>query len=372
MNVLILTPDRVGSTLLQRLITIYMQFHEYDRPVINLHELTNGIMKYYSPVFNQEVLGKGMGDDWGYHQSLLEIRDLLKSVEHYKTSRLAQYHLINRQDSLEHQTKFYQYLNENFFIISARRENLLDHVLSWGINVHSKKLNVYSSVEKFDTFADIYKNPITLDKENIFKYLDRYKKYLSWCDDHFDVGSYFYYEKHLPKIEEYILQLPIFNNQTQRISWKEKFSIDFDDWNRCHYLTSDISGLSNQLTNNVPLLTDESEKNQRFEIALSERPRIHNLNKQDFKYVSEHAPSFFKTRQVLKELIDNKILVTPVPIKLQTMIEKQLIIKNFDQCVEWYNEWVAINNLGKIYTSEEINENSFNELKQWHAPLLLT
>jgi hypothetical protein len=65
MNVLILTPDRVGSTLLQRLITIYMQFHEYDRPVINLHELTNGIIKYYSPVFNDEVLGKGVGDEWG-------------------------------------------------------------------------------------------------------------------------------------------------------------------------------------------------------------------------------------------------------------------------------------------------------------------
>ena len=56
MNVLILTPDAVGSTLLQRLITIYMQFHSYDRPVINLHELTNGLVKYHNEKFNQEVL----------------------------------------------------------------------------------------------------------------------------------------------------------------------------------------------------------------------------------------------------------------------------------------------------------------------------
>jgi len=62
MNVLILTPDRVGSTLLQRLITVYMQANDFDRPVINLHELTNGLMKYYSPVFNTEVLGKPNGD----------------------------------------------------------------------------------------------------------------------------------------------------------------------------------------------------------------------------------------------------------------------------------------------------------------------
>lgn len=61
MNVLILTPDRVGSTLLQRLITVYMNFHEFDRPVINLHELSNGLVKYYNPAYQREVLGKPNG-----------------------------------------------------------------------------------------------------------------------------------------------------------------------------------------------------------------------------------------------------------------------------------------------------------------------
>ena len=42
MNVLILTPDRVGSTLLQRLITVYANLNENQQPLtINLHELTN-------------------------------------------------------------------------------------------------------------------------------------------------------------------------------------------------------------------------------------------------------------------------------------------------------------------------------------------
>jgi len=70
MNVLILTPDRVGSTLLQRLITVYMNMHEFDQPVINLHELTNGLIKYYSKDFGQEVLGKPNGRAWGYFQTL--------------------------------------------------------------------------------------------------------------------------------------------------------------------------------------------------------------------------------------------------------------------------------------------------------------
>ena len=43
MNVLILTPDRVGSTLLQRLISVYAHANEpADALTINLHELTNG------------------------------------------------------------------------------------------------------------------------------------------------------------------------------------------------------------------------------------------------------------------------------------------------------------------------------------------
>jgi hypothetical protein len=352
-----------------------MQFHEYDRPVINLHELTNGIIKYYSPVFNDEVLGKGVGDEWGYYQTLPEIRDLLKSANHYKTSRLALYHIQNRQDSLEHQIEFYRYLNENFFIISARRENLLEHVLSWGINVYSKRLNVYSVEEKYDTFANIYKNKITLSKENIFKYLNRYKKYLQWSDDHFDVGSYFYYEKHLPKIEDYILQLPIFDNQPQRLTWKDKFDIEFDDWNRFQYLASDLSGLGHQLPapDQVPLLTDQRTDMPKFELAVPENVKnpLTNLSNHDLQYMNKHGIKFFQARKHLQELVEHKVLVTGVPLKLQTMIEKKLIISNFDQCVEWYNEWVTLNNLGEIYSEDEINESAFDELKKWHAPHLL-
>ena len=91
MNVLILTPDAVGSTLLQRMLTIYMQFHDFGRPVINLHELTNGLARYYSPEFNQELVSKYALKTWGYHQSLPQVVEMLSSVDHYKTSRLAPY-----------------------------------------------------------------------------------------------------------------------------------------------------------------------------------------------------------------------------------------------------------------------------------------
>ena len=141
MNILILTPDRVGSTLLQRLITVYAKINEKDKVSVNLHELTNGLTSYHSSKFGIDLLGK-KEKSWGYHQSLNEIVEMLSSRQHDVTSRLAYYHLKNRKDSIADQLSFYEHLNDNFLIISARRKNLLEHAVSWGITVESKKLNV--------------------------------------------------------------------------------------------------------------------------------------------------------------------------------------------------------------------------------------
>jgi len=374
MNVLILTPDRVGSTLLQRLITVYMQAHTYDRPVINLHELTNGMIKYYSPVFNREVLGKPNGRPWGYYQTLAEITDLLHSTDHYKTSRLAHYHIRNRQDTMAQQVPFYQYLNDNFFIISAQRENLLEHALSWCINAYSKKLNVYSVQEKIDTFADIYANKITVAKPILIKFLKQYAEYLKWVDDHFSVASVFQYEQDMPRMEQYILDLPMFNNQPRR-SWRDIFQIEFSDWNRCHYLVSDISGLSQQLLGHQthPALEFEA-KSHAYELKNIESKNLlmPSLSAVDQQFLLEHAKEYVNTRNAIEELRQNKILVTGIPMKLQTLLEKKLLINNFDQAVEWYNEWVSINQVGTPYTEQQLDQSMLDEIAQWHAVPKLT
>lgn len=370
MNVLILTPDRVGSTLLQRLITVYMQSHKYDRPVINLHELTNGLMKYYSPVFNREVLGKPIGRPWGYYQKLDEVIEHLHSTDHYKTARLAHYHIVKRQDSIADQVPFYQYLNDNFFIISARRKNLLEHGLSWGINGHSKKLNVYSHQEKINTFADIYQNRITIDVNVLTNYLDKYVEYLQWSENHFDVSSHFEYETHLPKIEEYILGLDIFGNQ-QKKSWNDTFGIEFQDWNRCHYLASDLSGIGAQLPGpeNLKIAYDATDPLDAVDLApvISKNEIINSLSHRDRQFLQQHAGKYIKSYQAIDELVEHKILVTGVPIKLQTMMEKRRLIRNFDQCVEAYNQWVAKTGVGEPYTDTEIKKLSLDEIGTWHS-----
>jgi hypothetical protein len=376
MNVLILTPDRVGSTLLQRLITVYMAAHEFDKPVINLHELSNGLMKYYSPVFNQEVLGKPQGRSWGYYQSLNEITELLDSVDHYKTSRLAQYHIKGRADTIADQIPFYKYLNDNFYIISAQRDNLFEHALSWCIYNESKRLNVFSHEDKIDTFADIYKNKITVDPKILIDYIFQYKEYLDWVDQHFTVNSYFKYDQDLPRIEDYILNLSIFNKQDKKKTWKEIFKIEFADWNRCHYLISDISGIGQQLSNSQarPQLTfDSIQPNAQLQLqSMPQSDIIQSLTVQDQKFLVEHGPAYVSATNAMKELIRKKVLTTLIPIKLQTMLEKKLLVKNFDECVDAYNNVMThpaslINGLGITYSSNDIDNILQNEIEQWHT-----
>lgn len=402
MNVLILTPDRVGSTLLQRLLTIYMLRRDFGRPVINLHELTNGLEKYFNTLLNQEVLGKPKGTNWGYYQSLNEIEELLKSVDHYKTSRLAMYHIVNRMDSIADQIKFYQYLNENFFIISCRRENLFEHALSWAINGHSKHLNVYSAEQKINVFGNLYKNGITVSKETIFNYLDKYKSYIKWSDTYFNVQSYFNYDTDIHQIENYILNLDFMANSDNN-TWADMFGQDLDDWNACHRLLPNIV-LENRLEGPTVNLTRELIANHQnpqlqwekikgdawpssyYDHALNKTNGLpeeikkeislrHTENRcvtvtdDEYKFLEKNLPAYQNTNMQINNLVKDGFMVTGVPIKLQSLREKKHIVKNFSECITWHNEWVDINEFGKHYNDEELANISAKEEERLTLPI---
>lgn len=388
MNVLILTPDRVGSTLLQRLITIYMLRKGFDKPVINLHELTNGLEKYFNTILNLEVLGKPKGTSWGYYQSLSVITELLQSVEHYKTSRLAHYHIQKRNDSLDEQIRFYEYLNENFFIISCQRENILEYALSWCINAHSKKLNVYSAIEKVNVFSEIYKKGITVEPTSLIKYLNAYKKYIEWCDRFFAIQSIFVYDKNINNIENYMFNLD-FMKESKHNSWQDMFGQSWNDFNLCHKLLPDVRLLNNNVGNtniewtdpnqelqwqlykgvdwpefNVMSDTklDELDTNTKQEILDLKQKSILDWNKSFIQttanvknFLTKHLESYKTTYKTLDQLVKDGFLVTGVPIKLQTLYEKKQIIKNFKDLVNYYNHWVDENKFGVTYTDTDLD-----------------
>lgn len=377
MNVLILTPDAVGSTLLQRLITIYMQFHQYDRPVINLHELTNEIIKYWSPEFNQEVLGKPpRGSPWRYLQSLEEVTKLLDSVDHYKVSRLACYHIRNRQDPLSQQVPFYQYLDENFFVISSRRRNLFEFALSWCINNTTKRLNVYSHDEKLACFYNHYKNKITVDLAVLHGQLENYMNYVKWCSDFFSVGSYYYYEDHLFDIEKYILNLPIFPPTQKKVTWKETYGIEFNDWNRCHFYNSNIGAIA--MNEKLPQLEHAAKSPLQLDNSRTFGTEIQSLVEpgkfldllpaEQSSFVVNNIEKYTAAKDSISKMVDLGILISPVPIKKQTLAEKMFMINNIDECIEYYNGWVNDNpKSGAVFVDrDQLHDQARQELQNWN------
>jgi hypothetical protein len=406
MNVLILTPDRVGSTLLQRLLTVYMLRKGFDKPVINLHELTNGLVQYYNTTINQTVLGKPEGQDWGYHQSLSEVIELLSSTDHYKTSRLAHYHIVNRQDSIAEQLKFYDYLNKNFYIISCRRENLLEHALSWSINAHSKKLNVYSPHEKINSFYDIYRNGIEVQRDTMYAHLKKYKEYIDWSDRYFNIQSHFYYENDVPKIEDYILNLDFMQGHANN-SWQDMFGQSFVDYNTCHKLIPDLL-LSNNVTADTTKISrpqwawnseslnelnwntvkgkDWPEYDDVTVESFNKLPAPiqseltefgYNPNKYSvsvtadvYNFLNQHVAQYKDTDDQLNKLVQDGFLVTGIPIKLQSFSEKKSIVRNFNECVDWYNEWTVDNSYGKKYSAEDISQLCIIEDTRLTLPLV--
>lgn len=398
MNVLILTPDAVGSTLLQRLLTIYMQFHSFDRPVINLHELTNGLAKYYSPEFNRELIGKRTLKSWGYFQQLHEVIELLDSVDHYKTSRLAHYHLERRNDPIEEQIPFYNYLNENFYIIACRRNNVFEHALSMTLTGVTKKLNVYNSYEKIDTFFDIYQHGVDLDVNSFLDKLNAYKKYINWSEKHFEVSRYFVYEEDVPRIEKFILDLPVFAGQPELITWNKNFGITFNEYNQVNYAISDISSINLNSLNKISfveqlLIEDQTTVEQYQKYAPADWQPVNSLTdlknlpieiKKEFytnvfkqgllpilssekqNKIKEKLPNYQLAQTTINQMIDLGIIINGPPIKKQTLKEKKKTIKNFDQCVEVYNQWIIQHpELGSPISTSDINEQCQQEENFW-------
>ena len=368
MNILILTPDRVGSTLLQKYITVTMQNYDYQHPVINLHELTNGLESYHSTKYNQQVLGKPKKSSWGYYQSLEEITRLLGSVPHFKVSRLAQYHILNRQDLLKDQLSFYQYINDNFFIISARRQNLFEHALSWCITSFSKHLNVYDHQEKISVFKDLYQKKITIDREVFKNYLDKYVNYLNWVDNHFAINSIFNYEKDMSDLESYVNNLDIFPTNQKSVSWKDQYGISWQDWNACHYLISDMSGFSGDLSHGQNLLLENSDNVQRPLLSMNmnqlmTRPGL-SLSHQEF--LTTHTAPYLDTYKKIYNLTNDRTLVGGMPIKLQTLAEKALLVKNFKECLDTYNEWSNKSSIGQFLSIESLSDTALTELETWY------
>ena len=280
MNYLILTPDGVGSTILQRLITTALYLEK--EPVMNTHELTNGL------IIDNHVATKDFNLE--YRQSLPQIIDILNSSSKHISlvSRVAKYHLDSRKDNLEDQKSFFNFLN-NFYSkkIMCVRENIFEYAMSWSIRNKSKILNVYTREDRKKVLE------VSQVDEDYF---------LQKCKDYVDYQSWI--EKYFPSVE---------------IVSYESMLKDIDN------IIEKLTGYKNTFINNFELsLSTILKKEYDFFSALVKNDKD-TLSKQERKALIKYK----KTSLYLMK----KNIIMNTPIKNTTLKDKMNQIKNFNQCL---------------------------------------
>ena len=48
-------------------------------------------------------------------------------------------------------------------------------------------------------------------------------------------------------------------------------------------------------------------------------------------------------------------------------MEKRLLVRNFAETVEWYNQWVERTGVGQPYTEAALLESAAREIREYHA-----
>lgn len=317
MNYLVLTPDGVGSTLLQRALTVYLNSSGVD--YYNTHELLNGLT-----LNKNNSLIKDFSLE--YTQSLDQIQRLLEKNSARLVSRMADYHVYNRLECThENYNNFYKFCNQYFDKILYCIREPYEYALSWAIRNHSSVLNVYTVNDRvkhhgIDKYCDI-------DLEYFQKKLAQYQKYQYWVLDNFD----------------------------------NAISVEYNN------LNFDIDSTIKKITNNTDFCISD-----KFDISLSEYSKILykiSLKKQnliDGLCVSKSSiKNTIELYRYQAELIENKKIINRIPIKMNTLQDKKRKILNFDKTIDVYNNWASQTNDYSLINFEIINNRIHRERKSY-------
>jgi hypothetical protein len=126
---------------------------------------------------------------------------------------------------------------------------------------------------------------------------------------------------------------------TPKTTWQDRFDIDFNAWNRMHYLLS---------------------------LVLFE----HEFSQEEKDFMAAHIDRYTLVREWLQEIEDAGVLHSCIPIKLHTLQEKSELIKNIDQCLITYNQWVNQNqpSYALTYSPEVLTQAAQLEYATWRGP----
>lgn len=307
MNYLILTPDGVGSTYLQRALTVYLNSAGLE--YWNTHELLNGVEldKNFTLIKNFDL---------NYTQSIEEIFNLLKNNRANLVSRIAQYHVVNRQkQKTEDYSDFYNLCNHVYDRIIYCTRDPFEYALSWGIRKNTKKLNVYSIEERIETHKEDTKQYIDLDY--FIAKLNQYKDYDYWVSENFHNTERAEYDAIHADIDDYLQTL---TKCTHNV--KDRFGISLQDYSSTRYLISKF-------------------------MQTKDKQYLFNL------FRLEGSADLYK---FIKGLEFRRKLPNGIPIKMNTMADKKNSIINFEDTRSTYNKWAKNSNQYQTISKESLDK----------------
>ena len=294
MNILIITSDGVGSSIVQRFIAINLYLND-QKPLLT-HEMLNGGL-----VQNDGIVQK----DWNI-KFTRSLSDTVASIKHHgqKRSIVARHskHVYDqRNDSNEERQVFDKFLQEYFDrkVICMRR-NVFDQALSQAIRTQIKKTQgtdnalIFNAEQKKQVLSNRY-----VDEKVFVRKLEEYTSRIDWAKQKFPDAVEVYYEDAVTQTDKMLT-----NVTGYRDSFEQKFGADYLTICKMEYDTILL-----QAGVNV------------------EKPSKHTIT------------AIKNFRAFNKKLIDEGIISSHIPVKNTTLTDKQQLIKNFDDCLNIFHQF---------------------------------
>ena len=319
MNYLILTPDGVGSTLLQRALTVYL--NGSGREYYNTHELLNGLEL-------NETNAAVKNFNIGYSQSLIDIKKILEKNSANLVSRIADYHVYARfKYSKEDYDDFYKFCNQYFDKILYCARDPYEYALSWSIRNNTQVLNVYSIDQRIEHHAaDIQDN---IDLDFFQSKLNQYQSYQYWVSDNFPNAVEVDYDSLNFNIDSILEKITSIEN----FKISNRFNVSLNDYSKILY-----------------------------KISVRKQKIIDHLG-----WGKSEIAGTIKLHQYQNELLAQKKIINIIPIKMNTLADKKKRILNFNKTIEIYNEWAKNTNGYQAIDIDLINQKIIAETNNYDS-----
>ena len=316
MNYLVLTPDGVGSTLLQRALTVYL--NAAGQEYYNTHELLNGLEIYKSAAVKSSNIK--------YEQTLVEIQKILEKNSANLVSRIADYHVRARlKERNENYNEFYKFCNQYYDKILYCTRDPYEYALSWSIRDNTRVLNVYSIDQRIEHHGINKQDSIDLDF--FHSKLVQYQNYQYWVNDNFPDHVEVNYNSLNFNIDNEIEKIISIGN----FKMFDKFNVSLNDYSKILY-----------------------------KVSLRKQKIIDQLGVDKSAIVGT-----VKLYQYQKELVAQKKIINRIPIKMNTLANKKSRIFNFDETIDVYNQWAKNTNLYSLIDYTAIQDLISREAKRY-------